>query len=242
MAHDPVLILAHGQPSDPLPAAAELGLFAARVAALLPGHSVTSATLAEPGALARAVAGRSRGVVYPMFMAGGWFTRVQTPAKLAEVGAEDWQVLEPFGCDPAVHGLSVSLAREAAAPELILAAHGSGRSSVPFDIACHVAQRIGLEAGVARVAVGFIDQSPRLSGLTGFGPDAVCLPFFAASGRHVTDDLPKAMADAGFAGRILPPVGLDPRVPAIVAAAIVRAKPVCAEHCQWAVKRDPPSR
>ena len=87
MAHHPVLILAHGQPSDPLPAAAELAAFAAKVAALMPGVAVTSATLAEPGALGRAVAGRASGLVYPMFMAGGWFTRVQIPAKLAEVGA-----------------------------------------------------------------------------------------------------------------------------------------------------------
>ena len=178
------------------------------------------------------------GLVYPMFMAGGWFTRVQIPAKLAEVGvatgAGGWQVLEPFGCDPAVHDLCVSLAREAAADELVLAAHGSGRSSVPSDIARHVAGRIGDEVGIGRVAVGFIDQVPQLSSLTGFGTKAVCLPFFAAEGDHVTDDLPQALAKAGFKGRILPPIGHDPRVPGIAAAAIARGKPVCAERCQWA--------
>lgn len=234
MTADPVLILTHGQPSDPLPAAAELAAFAAKVAALMPEREVTSATLAEPGALARAVAGRARGLVYPMFMAGGWFTRVQIPAKLKDVGASGWQVLEPFGCDPAVHDLCVTLARKAAAPELILAAHGSGRSPVPSDIARHVAGRIGVETGLKRVEVGFIDQSPQLSGLTGFGPMAVCLPFFAAAGGHVTEDLPKAMHAAGFKGRILSPVGLDPRIPGIVAAAITRQKPVCAERCRWA--------
>ena len=204
----------------------------------MPGVAVTSATLAEPGALGRAVAGRAAGLVYPMFMAGGWFTRVQIPAKLAEVGATTgaggWQVLEPFGCDPAVHDLCVSLAREAAAEELVLAAHGSGRSSVLSDIARHVAGRIGDEAGIGRVAVGFIDQVPQLSSLTGFGPRAVCLPFFAAEGDHVTDDLPQALTMAGFKGRILAPIGHDPRVPGIAAAAIARGKPVCAERCQWA--------
>ncbi len=234
MIGEPVLILAHGQPSDTHPATAALADFAARVAALMPGHPVTSATLAEPGALARAMAGRASGLVFPMFMAGGWFTRVLIPAKLAEVGASGWQVLEPFGCDPAVHDLCVGLAREAAAPELVLAAHGSSRSLVPSDIAHHVAGRIAQEAVVTRVAVGFIDQVPQLSSLSGFGPDAVCLPFFAAEGGHVTDDLPQALGQAGFPGRILPPVGLDPRVPVIVAAAIARGKTVCAEHCRWA--------
>jgi sirohydrochlorin ferrochelatase len=206
----------------------------------MPDRQVTSATLAEPGALARAVVGRATGLVYPMFMAGGWFTRVQIPAKLVEAGvaagAGGWQVLEPFGCDPAVHDLCVSLAQRAAAPELVLAAHGSSRSSAPSDIAHHVAGRIANEAGVGQVAVGFIDQVPQLSSLTGLGRNAVCLPFFAAEGGHVTDDLPHALGKAGFQGRILPPVGLDPRVPSIAAAAISRGKLVCAERCRWAAQ------
>ena len=87
------------------------------------------------------------------------------------------------------------------------------------------------------MAVGFIDQAPQLSSLTGFGAEAVCLPFFAAEGGHVTEDLPQALGKAGFQGRILPPVGLDPRVPGIVAAAIAQGKTVCAEACNWAAIR-----
>lgn len=238
MSQVPVLILAHGQPSDPLPASGALAEFAARVSQELPGRDVTSATLAETGALANALAGRPAGLVYPMFMAGGWFTKVQVPVKLVEAGVTagqgGWQVLEPFGCDPMVHDLCVTLAREAGAKELVLAAHGSGRSPVPSDVARHVARRIADEADLVRVAVGFIDQAPQLSSLTGFGAEAVCLPFFAAEGGHVTEDLPQALGKAGFKGRILPPVGLDPRVPGIVAAAIARGKMVCAGNCNWA--------
>ncbi|MBA3910711.1 MAG: cobalamin biosynthesis protein CbiX [Rhodobacter sp.] len=234
MTENVALIVAHGQPSDPGPAAAALEALASRVAKLLPGWQVASATLAEPGALARAAAGRAPGVVFPMFMAGGWFTRVQIPAKLAEAGAVGWKVLEPFGCDAGVHDLCVSLVREAGADQVILAAHGSFRSSVPSDIARHVAGRIADEAGVARVATGFIDQSPQLATLADFGPGSVCLPFFAAEGEHVSDDIPQALDEAGFRGRILPPVGLDPRVPALIAAAIARQVPVCAGTCRWA--------
>lgn len=230
-----VLILAHGQPSDPAPAAAELAALAARVAKHLPGWQVGSATLAEPGAVGRAVAGREGGLVYPLFMAGGWFTRVQIPARLAEAGAKDWRVLEPFGCDPAVHDLCVTLAREAGAEALILAAHGSSKSQVPSDIARHVAGRIAGEAGLARVAVGFIDQTPQLSSLEVSAKASVCLPFFAATGGHVAEDIPKALAASGFAGRILPPVGSDARVPALIAAAILRGEPVCAVACRWAL-------
>ncbi|MFN6058627.1 MAG: cobalamin biosynthesis protein CbiX, partial [Paracoccaceae bacterium] len=103
------LIVAHGQPSDPRPAGAALEALAAKVQALLPGWAVGAATLAEEGAIARAVAGLPGGVVFPMFMTGGWFTKVQIPKRLAEAGAEGWTVLEPFGCDPAVHDLCVDI-------------------------------------------------------------------------------------------------------------------------------------
>lgn len=225
------LIVAHGQPSDPRPSGAALEALAAQVGALMPGWSVGAATLAEEGALARAVEGRPGGVVFPMFMAGGWFTKVQIPKKLAEAGAVGWTVLEPFGCDPLVHDLCVTLVREAGAREVILAAHGSFKSSVPSDIARHVAGRIAAEAGV-EVAAGFIDQEPQLSSLIGRG--GVCLPFFAAGGGHVSDDIPQALAAAGFQGRILPPVGLNRRVPGIIAAALARGVPVCAGACRWA--------
>lgn len=85
----------------------------------------------------------------------------------------------------------------------------------------------------ADVAAGFIDQEPQLSTLTGRG--GVCLPFFAAGGGHVSEDIPAALAAAGgFTGRILPPVGLDARVPEIIAAALARGVPVCAGACRWA--------
>ena len=233
MTSHPILIVAHGQPSDPGPAARALEALALQVAALTPGQEVRAATLAEPGAIARAVAGLPPGLVFPMFMAGGWFTRVQIPAKLAEAGATGWTVLEPFGCDPQVHDLCIGIARAAGADQVIVAAHGSFKSRAPSDIAGHVAGRIAAETG-ARVAAGFIDQDPRLATLTGFGPGAVCLPFFAAEGGHVSEDIPAALAEAGFAGRILPPVGLDARVPGIIAAAVRRGTPVCAGACRWA--------
>ena len=233
MTERSALIVAHGQPSHPRPAGAALEDLARKVAAFLPGWTVSAATLAEPGALAQAVAGQAGGGVCPMCMAGGWFTRVQIPAKLAEAGATGWRVLEPFGCDPGVHDLCVTIAQEAGAAEVILAAHGSFKSPVPSDIARHVAGRIAAEAGVARVAAGFIDQSPQLSSLAGFGADAVCLPFFAAEGGHVAEDIPKALAEAGFQGKILPPLGLDPRVPALIAAAITANREVCVADCRW---------
>jgi sirohydrochlorin ferrochelatase len=231
------LIVAHGQPSDPAPAAADLAALAAAVARDLPGWDVRSVTLAEGEALTAVAGSMAAGVIFPMFMAGGWFTRVQIPSRLAAAGITGWRILEPFGCDPALHDLTVTIATEVAeaADDLILAAHGSFKSSVPSDIASHVARRIKAETGLRRVEAGFIDQAPQLSTMAGFGRGSVCLPFFAAAGGHVTQDIPAALAAAGFQGRILPPVGLDARVPALIAAAISAGREVCAGDCRWKV-------
>ncbi|MCB6179637.1 cobalamin biosynthesis protein CbiX [Rhodobacter sp. Har01] len=226
------MIVAHGQPSDPGPAAAELDRLAARVLALMPGWDIGAATLAEPGALARA-ANRPPGVVFPLFMAGGWFTRSLIPARLAEAGASGWQVLEPFGCDPALHDLTLRIAAASGADRVLLAAHGSMKSPVPGAIAAHVAARITAETGLPATAA-FIDQGPQIEAATGHGPRSVCLPFFAMAGGHVTDDIPGALAKAGFRGRLLPPVGLHPEVPGLIARAIAAAAPVCTGACRWA--------
>ncbi len=230
----PVLIVAHGQPSDPAPAAADLAWLAAQVAGHLPGRVLGAATLAEPRALALETRRLGQGgVVYPLFMAGGWFTRVQIPARLAEAGAEGWQVLEPFGCDPALHDLAAVILREAGlGAQVLLAAHGSFKSSVPSDVARHAARAIAAATGAA-VAAAFIDQEPQLAKATGYGADALCLPFFAAAGGHVTSDIPAALANAGFKGRLLPAIGTDHRVPALIARAITAGQPVCQTVCRY---------
>ncbi len=232
------LILSHGQPSDPAPAEAEIAALAARVQALMPDWHVASATLAMPGALseqvaqAASVAAAGGGFAYPLFMADGWFTRDHLPKKLAEAGGADWHVLDPFGIDPAVQSLAVTLALEAAEAQrrtpaetsLLLAAHGSFRSPAPARVAQEVAERLRA-AGFARVGAAFIDQSPRLAEAAADYPEgAFVLPFFAARGGHVIDDIPQALLDAGFDGTLLDPVGLDPRVPALIANALRRAQ------------------
>ena len=227
-----VLIVAHGQPSDPGPAEAALADLAGRVAGHLPGWAVGSATLAAPGALAAAVARLGAGLrVFPMFMAGGWFTRVHLPGQLAKVGATGWQMLEPFGCLESVQDLAVQVVDETGADEAIIAAHGSFKSPVPAAIAARVAAMVAARG--LRIGTGFIDQTPQLATLTGFGPGAVCLPFFAAEGGHVQEDIPAALTEAGFQGRLLPALGLDARVPGIIAEAVLQERKVCEGGCRW---------
>lgn len=231
-----ILITAHGQPSNPGPAAAELADLAAKVAAYLPGQTVASATLAEPEALGEAVAKLGPdGLLFPLFMAGGWFTRTHLPARLIAAGAQNWHVLEPLGCLTSLHALAVKTAAEALqtrAGPLILAAHGSSKTAVPSDIAHHVAAIIRAELG-CKVITAFIDQTPQLKDLPRLGDQSICLPFFAASGGHVTTDIPEALAQSGFAGTLLPALGLRAEIPALIAEAIRAASLVCVQDCRF---------
>lgn len=224
------VIVAHGQPSDPLPAAADLAALAAQVQELLPDWHLGAATLAEADALARAVAGDGAGVIYPMFMAGGWFTTTNLPRKLAECGAAaGWQIAAPFGTDLAVHDLASRVVAGALADVpadksgVIIAAHGSGRSREPARVALALADHIAATLAPARIETGFIEEPPHLADvMAGFDAHSVVLPFFAANGGHVTDDLPQAVEQVGYAGRVLPALGLHPDVPALIAAALMR--------------------
>ncbi len=110
------LIVAHGQPSDPDGPEAEIAALAARVARFLPGWQVGSATLAGIGTLDAAVRRLGAPLVFPFFMADGWFIRVNLPRRLAAAGAEGLTVLTPFGILPETLDLDGSASPPGPAP------------------------------------------------------------------------------------------------------------------------------
>lgn len=219
------VIIAHGQPGDPAGQQQAVERLAEKVSAMLGGREVRGATLADHPAFERAV---EPGVlVYPMFMAGGWFTGVELPRRLTLAGAPDARILPPFGADPGIADLSLDLLRKAAGAQgwdlaatgLLLAGHGSGRSRAPAQ-AVHDLGRL-LLPHVARLACGFVEEPPHIDeAARDFGPRAICLPFFATRAGHVIEDLPRALAQGGFEGITLPPIGLAPQVPAMIAHTI----------------------
>lgn len=230
------LIVSHGQPSDPEVAEAALANLATQVAGLLSGWQVRSATLSADGRLAQVIGDLGpTGFVFPMFMACGWFTGTHLPKRLAEAGGAGWHTTLPMGCNPAIQGLAAALVNEAlTAPagdtDLILAAHGSGRSDAPSVIAHAVARSIGRSLGLRSARAAFIDQAPRLAEMSGVGQGALCLPYFAADGGHVQQDIPQALAQIGFSGRLLPHLGADPRVPLLIAQTL---------HAQYVTRHFP---
>lgn len=226
------LIVAHGAPAHPDSQEAAIAALAASVAARVPGWRVRGATLAAPGALERACASAGGApLVYPLFMSAGWFSTVELPRRLAAAGAAGARVLTPLGLDPGLPALGAVMLAEAAEaaglrlPEttLVLAAHGAPEHRGPAKAARAAAEAIAAAAGVASVRTCFVDEPPFLvEGLSVDGP-AICLPFFATAAGHVTGDLPEAVAEAGFAGPVLTPIGCDPRAADLIAAALSAA-------------------
>lgn len=229
------LIVAHGQPSDPGPAEAGLQRLAGRVASALPGWHVRAATLAEPGALEDAAAAFREGarpLIYPFFMADGWFTRTNLPRRLATAGIGTAPILDPFGADRAVHALVVTCLSEALAEAgwqagettAILAAHGARKGAGSAMATVRVADAVRAAHRFFDLRLGFIEEPPMIADVAwGAGAQALCLPLFVARGGHVAEDLPRALDEAEFRGRLLPPIGEDTRVPALIAAALRRA-------------------
>lgn len=223
--------MSHGQPSDPDPAEADLVRFAAEVARNLPGWHLGSATLAKPGALEAALeTAGPEAVIHPHFMTGGWFTG---EALIARLGARQVRVLPPFGLAPGLPGLAAALlGAEITArgwrtgdTRVFLAAHGSGRS----DKAARDTQRFA--AGLARLMplaelrVGFVEEPPYLADQAfDLGARSICLPFFAAKGGHVLDDIPEALDLAEFNGVLLDPIGCAPGAAALVATTLTQAE------------------
>ena len=223
------LIIAHGSPADPVPQECWMQALAARVRMWLPGWEVRGTTLALPGALEGAVKGMPDALIYPFFMAEGWFTRSQLPKRLRAAGIDQPLQLPALGHDPGMEGLLRDVATEAAhelgLPDdasLILAAHGSQVSPASSRITEEMAQMLRRDTGF-KVTTGYVEQEPFLEDVARQtkGP-AFCLPFFATRAGHVSEDLPQALKAAGFTGPLLPAIGEHPDCARLIANTLLR--------------------
>ncbi len=218
------LIVAHGSPADPTPQEARLHAIADAVGVLLPGWQVKGATLAAEGALETALDGLDQPLIYPFFMAEGWFTGTNLPRRLKKAGHEGLEQMRPFGTDPALVDLMARAATQATtgSRNLLIAAHGSNISGTSGDTTYAMAQALSIRTGFAHIECGFVEEAPFLQDVAHDMQSGVCLPFFALRADHVTGDIPAALDKAGFDGPCLPPIGEDPGVPTLIASALRR--------------------
>ncbi|MEN8657362.1 CbiX/SirB N-terminal domain-containing protein [Marivita sp.] len=220
------LIVSHGQPSDPDVGEAEIASLAAAVAAHLPEARIEGVTLAAEGRIEALSTERPGALVYPMFMADGWFTQVQLPKRLAVgVGPQ----LVSFGLDCTLPMLAANWLRqvctdqgfEPSDTDFVVAGHGSGKSRRVSEATRAFANRVAEDFAPRSVRCGFVEEDPSLAdALSGLGGNAICLPFFAAKRGHVLDDLPEAVVASGFQGVVLEPIGLHSDVPKLIADAL----------------------
>ncbi|MBO9453454.1 cobalamin biosynthesis protein CbiX [Tropicibacter sp. R16_0] len=218
------LIVSHGQPSEPAPAEAALKGLASKVTAHLPGWDVQSATLAAEGRLEEALDTLSHGaLIYPMFMAKGWFVTSALPKRLGQAPVT---VVDPLGVDPALPDLAAQTLETAAQDAgwslgqttVLLAAHGSGRSRKPAQMAQGFADAIAARLKVADIRVGFVEEAPFVDqAALGCDAKSICMPLFACPGFHTTQDVPEALVKAEFPGLLLPVLGEAPGVPQLIA-------------------------
>lgn len=226
------LIVAHGAPADPAPQEVVLQALAAATAPHLPqGWRIRGATLAADGALEAALDGMEAPLVYPFFMAEGFFTGTLLPRRLRDAGATTAHQVAPFGVDPSLPALMARVALEAAVEAgltpatsaLLVAAHGSKVSRTSADSTHAMVEHLRALTGYGRILAGFVEEAPFLADQARALGSGICLPFFALEAGHVVGDIPEAMEEAGFDGPILPPIGQHRDVPALIAAALIRA-------------------
>lgn len=205
-----LLIVAHGSPSEPIPQEDALRGLAREVATQLPGWRVDGATLAAEGAFEAAAARLGRPLVYPFFMSEGWFTGHALARRVAALGLSQ---LAPFGVAPDLPDIAAERIRaemrthgwDAGDTALVLAAHGSARSKTSADAPFAFARRLEAALTPRSVSLGFVEQAPYLEQASRDLGQALCLAFFALRSGHVDNDLPRALAAAGFNGPVLPP-------------------------------------
>ncbi|MBO9432712.1 cobalamin biosynthesis protein CbiX [Ruegeria sp. R13_0] len=213
------IIVAHGQPSDPEPAEASLATFAAEVNALAADVSVHSATLANSDALEEVMDSLPHDtVIYPLFMAKGWFVTSALPKR---IGDRNLRILSPLGTDPMLPDLVSDALKSAlkendwsaTASDLIVAAHGSGRSRNPSAVANDFAEQLSQRMTFRSIRVGFVEEPPSISdAANGVSDQSLCLPFFACRGGHVLEDVPEELNKARFRGIVLPVIGELPPI------------------------------
>lgn len=182
-----------------------------------------------------AVAGKGAGrlLVYPLFMADGYFVEQVLPKRIAESGARlEPLILSPLGLDPGLEALMLAEALAAAkgrgfAPEktrLLVAGHGSKFGPASADATRRMANRLAGANRFARVGAAFLEEPPFIADALkeDEGP-VVVSGFFAGDGMHSSRDVPEAIARARGPAVYTGPVGAHEAVRDIVAAAVARA-------------------
>jgi sirohydrochlorin ferrochelatase len=174
-------------------------------------------------------------LVYPLFLADGYFNRVRLPQLIAAAQAPPAmqrriRVLPPLGLDPALadivagraDAVAVGAGFAASLATLVLLAHGTPRDPASRLATHAMADRLGASGRFAAIRPAFLEEPPSLADVLAdaAGP-AVVVGLFTGEGLHGGGDVPQlvdeiARADVVFAGN----VGTFTEIIDVVAAAV----------------------
>lgn len=236
-----VVLVAHGErggdfSNGALHAHAEAvraaGGFAAVASGVLNGTPTLEEALAE---VAASPAGQI--LVYPFFMADGYFTNRVVPTRIAEAGlAARCRMLRPLGLDPGLPELLLAEALATAAgagfdpgkSRLLIVGHGSKGARASIRATEEVAARVAVKQRFLSVATAFLEEPAFLDDmLVGRRPPTVVVGFFSGDGLHASEDIPEAIAamasNAVYTGAIGSKQGVDDLIVAAVLAEAERS-------------------
>lgn len=207
-------------------------------AAELPNVAVAAGVLSGEPTLEAAlsdVARRTTGpiLLYPFFMAPGYFVKVKLPKRLADAGlAARCRVLTPLGLEgplpviirerakAATHQIGVP-AQDA---RLLLVGHGSKVARASAKATEAVAACLRELGGFACVETGFLEEAPFLDdAVMADTRPTVVVGFFNGDGLHAAEDVPQAIGKFDGAIVYTGPVGAFPEVPRLIARSIAEA-------------------
>lgn len=230
-----VILVAHGERGGDFgnsallshaAAVREQGRFAAVAAGVLNGEPTFEAAM-----MTAREAGACRILVYPFFMADGYFSNRVVPRRIAEAGLADrCHVLPPLGLDPGLPALLLADALATAAgagfdpqtSRLLIVGHGSKSARASARATEEVAALLMREQRFRRVETAFLEEPPFLDDmLVGRRLPTVVVGFFSGDGLHAAEDVPEAIAQTGANAVYSGAVGAKPGISDLIIAAVL---------------------
>lgn len=238
-AAPPLLVVAHGDGGAD-PRDETVRLLAERLARRL-DRPVDWATLKRPATFAEArtrlaaalgspdAADLGPVLVYPLFMAEGYFVRVKLPKLLAENGFPETRALPVFGLDPGLVDLLEHRLRSIASMQgglepkdlrFALIAHGSASGDAGSRLASEAIAATLRARLSADVRLGFIEEAPVFDRLIAEEKPDVVVGLFVSAGTHALDDVAAAVAASPHVRHHVDAIGRDAGVADLVERAI----------------------
>lgn len=232
-----VVLAAHGDRAGATPNATLLAHRDA-LTAISNFSAVTAGTLKgdpslEDALAAAAASGASRILLYPFFMADGYFTGTVVPRRIADAGlAGRIQILPPLGLDPLlaplIHATAIaagqSAGMEVSRARLLLVGHGSELGPASANATRAMLARVAALGGFSGFDAAFLEEPPFLDAQLAAGEAPMVVSgFFSGDGLHAGEDVPEALAATSRPAVYAGSIGTSDQIPRLILQSIEAA-------------------